>query len=104
MQEIRKKRLKEGWKEIDGVLYCKDYPYLLGIIRTKIISKYYNDPLVAHFRVKKTRELVAQKYYWPTIQIDIKAYVKRSDVCIVSKTVRHKLYGNLQFLSVPTHR
>ena len=30
--------------------------------------------------------------------------MKGSDVCLASKTVRHKPYGNLQFLPLPTHQ
>ena len=35
---------------------------------------------------------------------DVEAYVKGCDVCLASKAVRHKFYGNLQTLPVPTHR
>ena len=35
---------------------------------------------------------------------DVKAYVKSCDVCLASKAIWHKLYGNLQALLVPTHR
>ena len=30
--------------------------------------------------------------------------MKRCDVCLASKAVQHKLYGNLQSLPIPTHR
>ena len=101
-REIRNKGLKEGLEEIDEVLYCKSRPYLLEIIRTKIISKHHNDSLAGHFGVEKTRELVTQKYYWPTLRDDIEVYVKGCDVCNASKTVRHKPYENLQLLPVLT--
>ena len=35
---------------------------------------------------------------------DVDDYVKGCDVCLASKTVRHKPYDNLQSLPVPTHR
>ncbi len=35
---------------------------------------------------------------------DVEAYVKGCDVCLASKAVRHKPYGDLQLLTVPTHR
>ena len=103
-REIREKGLKEGWEEIDGVLHREGLPYLPEIIRTEIISRHHDDPLAGHFGVEKTRELVARKYYWPTLQADIEAYIKGCDVCITSKAVRHKPYGDLQSLPMPTHR
>ena len=102
-REIREKGLKEGWEEIDGVLHREGLPYLPEIIRTEIISRHHDDPLAGHFGVEKTRELVARKYYWPTLRADIEAYVKGCDVCIASKAVRHKPYGDLQSLPVPTY-
>ncbi len=35
---------------------------------------------------------------------DVKAYVKGCDVCLASKMVHHKPYGDLQSLLIPTHR
>ena len=57
-RDIREKGLKEGWEEINRVLRREGFPYLPEIIRTEIISRHYNDPLVGHFGVEKTRELV----------------------------------------------
>ena len=35
---------------------------------------------------------------------NVKDYVRRYNVCLASKAVRHKPYENLQSLPVPTHR
>ena len=102
-REIREKGLKEDWEKIDGVLHRNDLPYLPEIIRTKIISRHYDDALVSHFGVEKSRELVARKYYWPTLRADIEVYVKGCDVYITSKAIRYKPYGDLRSLTVPTH-
>ena len=59
--------------------------------------------MVGHFGIKKTQELIARKNNWPTLPHNVKAYVKGCDLCLASKTVRHKLYSNIQFLPVPTH-
>ena len=69
-----------------------------------MISLHYNDPLVGHFGIDKTRELVGRKYYWPSLRRDVKSYVRGCDVCLASKAVRHKPYGDLQSLPIPTHR
>ena len=86
------------------MLHQQGFPYVLKIIRTKLINRHHNDPLAGHFGIKKTRELIARKYYWPTFRHDIKDYVKRCDVCLALKPVRHKPYGNLQSFLVLTHR
>ena len=60
--------------------------------------------MAGHFEIDKTQELIARKYYWPTLRQDVEAYVKGCDVCLASKAVRHKPYGDLQALPIPTHR
>ena len=105
-EQARKTRAgySEGWDDIDGVLHHQGLPYVPEIIWTELISRYHDDPLASHFSIEKTRELVAQKYYWPTLCRDVKDYVRGCDVCLASKAVRHKPYGDLQSLPVPTHR
>lgn len=72
--------------------------------RTELISRHHDNLLAGHFGIEKTRELLARKYYWPTLRHDVEAYVKGCDVCLALKAVRHKPYGDLQSLPVPTHR
>ena len=103
-REIRQQGLKEGWTEVKGVLHYQDLPYLPKIIKTDIICRHHDDLLAGHFDIKKTWELVARKYYWPTLQADIETYVKGCDVCVASKAVRHEPYGDLQLLPVTTYR
>ncbi len=74
------------------------------IVRTELISRHHDDLLAGHFGIDKTQELIAQKYYWPTLHRDVEAYVICCDVCLASKSVRHKPYDDLQSLPVPTHR
>ena len=67
------------------------------------MSRYHDDPLAGHFEIEKTYKLLAWKYYWPTFCHDVEAYVKSCNVCLASKAVRHKLYGDLQLLPVQMH-
>ena len=94
----------EGWDNINGVLHHQGLPYIPEIIRTELISRHHDDPLAGHFGIEKTRELIARKYYWPTLRRDVDDYVRGCDVCLASKAVRHKPYGDLQSLPIPTHR
>ena len=102
-RKIREKGLREGWEEIDGVLHHKSHLYLRKIIITQTISKNHNDLLIDYFGVEKTRELIARKYYWQTLQFHIEAYVKGYNISINPKAVGHKFYGDLQSLPLPTH-
>ncbi len=102
-QRIREQGLKKGWEEIEEVLHHQGPPYVPEMVRTELISRHHDDPLAGHFRIDKTQELITQKSYWPTLCHNVEAYVTGYDVCLTSKLVRHKPYGNLQFLLIPTH-
>ncbi len=86
------------------MLHYQDLAYVPKVIRSELISRHHDDPLAGHFGIEKTRELIARKYYWPTLRREIEAYVKGCNVCLTSKAVRQKPYGDLQSLPVPTHR
>ena len=86
------------------MLQYQGLPYVPEIIRYKVISYHYDDLLAEHFGIDKTRELIGWKYYWPSLKKDIDNYVRRCDVCLASKAVCHKPYGDLQSLLVPTHQ
>ena len=68
----------------------------------ELISHHHNNLLACYFDMEKTCKLLAKKYYWPTLRHNVKAYMKGCDICLASKTVRRKPYGDLQLFSVPT--
>ena len=84
-----------GYEKLNGILYQQGLLVILEVIWTKIICRHHDDLLAGYFGIDKTKNLVGQKYYWPSLQRDIEAYVKGCDVCLGSKAVRHKFYGNL---------
>ncbi len=102
--KVREQGLKDGWEDIDRLLHHEGLLYVSEIICKELISRYHDDPLAGHFAVEKTRELVARKFYWPTFPCNVEAYMKGCDVCLASKTVCHKLYGDLQSRPVPKYR
>ena len=95
--------LPKAWKDINGVLQYQRLLYVPEIIRSKVISCHYNDPLTGHFGIDKTEELVGWKYYWPSLKRDVESYVRGYNVCLTLKAVRHTPYGDLQSLPIPTH-
>ena len=96
--------LPEDGEDVEGVLQYQRLPYVPEIIRSEVISRHHNDLVVGHFGINKTRELVDRKYYWPSLRKDVDNYVRRCDVCLSLKAIRHKPYGDLKSLLVPTHR
>ncbi len=77
------------------MLYYQDLPSVPNVIHSALISRHHDDPLAGHFGIEKTCKLIAKKYYWPTLRREVEAYVKGYDVCLASKVVRHKPYGDL---------
>ncbi len=102
--KLRLERLPEGWKDIEQALHYQGLSYVPKVIRSELISRYHNNPLAGHFGIKKTCKLIARKYYWPILRQDVKIYVKCCNVCLASKAVCLKQYGDFQLLPVPTHR
>ena len=94
---------KEGYKEVEGVLHHQGLSFVPKVIQTELISRHHNDLLAGYFGIEKTCKLLARNYFWPSLWHNVEAYVRGCDVCLVSKTVRYKPYGDLQSLSIPTH-
>ncbi len=101
--KLRLEGLSEGWEDIEQVLYYQSFPFVLKVIRSELISRHHDDLLTGHFGIEKTHKLIARKYYQPTLRRDVEAYIKRYNVCLASKAVRHKPYGDLQLLPIQTH-
>ena len=101
-QKLRQQGGK-GYKEVNGVLHHQGLSFVPEAIRIELISRHHDNPLADYFGIEKTRELLARKYYWPTLRHNVEAYVKGCDVCLASKALRLKPYSNLQSLPVPTH-
>ena len=72
VRKLQATELFEGWKNIEKVLYYKSLPYIPKIIQSELISRYYNNSLAGYFRIDKTWELIAKKYYWLIFFQDIK--------------------------------
>lgn len=83
---------------MEGLLYHQNLLHVSEIICFEIISCYHNDLWAGYYEIKKNKKLVNRKYFWPTLCQDVDVYIKRFDICLALKTVRHKPYGDLQTL------
>ena len=103
VRKLRAEQLVKDWHDINGVLHYQGLPYVPEIIKTKLISRHHDNPLVGHFGIEKIQELLSRKYYLLTLRRDVEDYMRGCDICLALKTIRHKPYGDLQSLLVPTH-
>lgn len=84
---------------MESVFQYQSLLYIIGIICSQLIS-YYNNLLASHFGIDKTRKQIAKKYYWSILRRDVEIYIKSSDIYLPLRAICHKLYKDLQSLSV----
>ncbi len=94
VSKLKSQRLLEGYEDIAEVLYYQEFLYVPKVICSELISKHHNNPLTGNFGIEKLRQLIARKYYWPTLQKDLETYIKICDVYLALKAVCHKPYGD----------
>lgn len=102
-QENKAKKLKKSWKDINGILTYQGILFVLKILKIKLICRDYLISLTCHFGFDKIQKLIAQKYYCFSRQKNVKTYNIVYNICLISKTVKHKLYNDLQLLPVPIY-
>ncbi len=71
-------------------------------VRAEIIALHHDDPLAGHFGADRTLELVRRKYVWPKMARDVQEYVKTCGLCQRTKARKHRPYGEMQALPLPT--
>jgi hypothetical protein len=88
VQEMEK-QLKKLW-ENDGVIYRNGKIYIPNSqeIRDHILHKHRYSPDVGHPGIHQMLELVKRTFWWPTIKMDIKRYVKGCKQCQKNKSIR----------------
>jgi hypothetical protein len=73
-----------------------------GLIRLKILRECHDNTLAGHFGMTRTHELVSRTYWWPKMNKLLREYVKSCDTCAWSKAPRHRSFGLLRPLSIPS--
>ena len=72
-------------------------------IKAEILHLRHDAPSAGHPGQSRTFELIASEYYWDDMREEIYSYVNKCDVCQRNKSPRHKPYGLLQPLPIPSH-
>jgi hypothetical protein len=87
----------------DGLLFHNNLLYVPdGSSRLQVLQYCHDSPMAGHFGIHKTLELVSREYWWPQLRQFVEDYVRSCDVCCRSKIPRHRPYGLLQPLPIPS--
>ena len=82
--------------------YVPDYTSPRGNLRLRILQDKHDHLTAGHFSQSKTYELIRREYMWPQLRADVKAFTKSCIACGRAKIPRHKPYGLLKQLPVPS--
>ncbi len=76
--------------------------YPEGPIRLKILRECHDNSLAGHFGMARIHKLMSKNYWWPKMNKLLREYVKSCDTCARSKAPRHRPFGLLQPLLIPS--
>ena len=88
-----------GLLRLDDRIYAPDTNDLC----LRVLHYKHDHPLAGHFGQNHTLELVRHKYTWPGVRTLVKDYVSSCTSCGRAKAPRHRPYGLLKQLPIPTH-
>ena len=87
----------------NGLLFHQGLVYVPpGSLRLQVIQSCHDSPLSGHFGLGKTLELITRNYWWPRQWKMVKHFIRTCDICARTKSTRHKPYGLLEPLPVPS--
>jgi transposase InsO family protein len=100
----RRRNAAVTYTTTDGLLY-KGKALVVpedSALRMEIIRMHHDDPLAGHFGVARCTDLITRKYFWPEIVTDVKDYIDTCGACQRTRTHRHRPYGALHSLPMPS--
>jgi len=82
----------------EGRIYIPDS----NALKWKVAHQCHDAKVAGHFGRDKTLDLMKRNYYWPNMEEWVRKYVRTCDACQRNKTARHKKYGKLIPLEIPS--
>jgi len=82
----------------EGRIYIPDS----NTLKLKVAHQCHDAKVAGHFGRDKTLDLMKQNLYWPNMEEWVRNYVRTCDACQCNKTARHKKYGKLVPLEIPS--
>jgi len=70
--------------------------------KLQVTYQCHDAKVAGHFGRDKTLELMKENYYWPNMEEWVGNYVRTHNACQRNKTARHKKYGKLVPLEIPS--
>ena len=92
------------WTLQQDILYRNGAVYVPKdeAVCTQLLRMHHDDALAGHFGRAKTLELLTRKFTWDEVSQDVNNYVKSCAVCQRTKARRHRPYGELASLPLPS--
>lgn len=88
-----------------GTLFYKDRLVIpeQNALRQALLQQHHDAPRAGHIGANKTEELLARKFYWEGMSASVRQYVASCPECQGARVPRHRPYGKLQSLPLPSH-
>ncbi|MCX6042642.1 MAG: RNase H-like domain-containing protein, partial [Caldilinea sp.] len=75
-----------------------------GSLRQVLLHQHHYSLLAGHFGVDKTIQFISRPYSWPTLQRDVRHYIKTCPSCSANKSSNQRPAGLLQPIPAPTRK
>lgn len=86
-----------------GLVFHQGRLYVPPSLRSEILSSRHDSVIAGHPGRTRTFGLVSRDYSWPGMTTYVRKYVNACDICARIKMPRHKPFGLLQPLDIPSH-
>ena len=73
-------------------------------LRRQCLSLHHDTPYAGHLGRDRTKRLIMQTYWWPSVDSDVRHFVSTCDFCQKNKASSAKPAGLLQPLAIPEFR
>ena len=83
---------------LDNCIYVPNH----NDLRLQVLHYFHDHPLAGHFGMNRTLESIRRSYTWPKIRDFVRDYINSCTICGRNKPRRHRPYGLLKPLPVPT--
>lgn len=71
--------------------------YLPKVLRAQVLERFHDDPLIgSHLGQAKTLEKIRQRFWWPTLAVDVENWIKSCLTCNTRKSPRTGPQGLLR--------
>jgi hypothetical protein len=92
-------------RQSNGLLYAymtRLYVPDVSTLRSRVLYELHDAPTVGHLGNIRLLAAVTRMFWWPNMKRVVQHYVRGCVTCQRNKSARHKPYGLLQSLEVPT--